>query len=93
MTTNMLEQTILMLKNSDCISYVHRLSPVQIHVERKDGEKFSVVANGYGSPQGLLEMMRITDLKYWEHEEPEGWLTSVEVVHIVERGFAFGEEE
>ena len=91
MTTDMLEQTVRMLKNSDCVSYVHKQSPMRIHVERKDGEKYSVIANGYGSPQGLLEVMCITPPVDWSNE-PEGWLTSVEVVNIIERGFAFEEE-
>tara|TARA_R110002012_G_scaffold85476_1_gene213078 strand:+ start:8718 stop:9092 length:375 start_codon:yes stop_codon:yes gene_type:complete len=88
MTTDMLEQTVRMLKNSDSVSYVHRVSPMQIHVERRDGEKFSVISNGYGTVQGLLELVCVTDEEWWKTEEPEGWLTSVEAVHIIERGFA-----
>jgi hypothetical protein len=88
MKKNHLKEAISLLKQSKCVSYVHRLSPMQIHVERVDGEQFSVIANGYGSPQGLLEVMCITPPVDWSND-PEGWLTSVEVVNIIERGFVF----
>ena len=67
------------------------MSHLQVVVTCDNGEKLSIIANGYGCQDGLLELMRVTPPVDWSAKS-HGFLTADQAMLIIQMYAAYGDE-
>tara|TARA_A100001201_G_scaffold23240_2_gene26394 strand:+ start:4213 stop:4497 length:285 start_codon:yes stop_codon:yes gene_type:complete len=60
------------------------MSHLQVVVTCSNGAKLSIIANGYGCQDGLLELMCISEPAWWERHSPHGFLTADQAMLIIQ---------